>query len=77
MLQVFSFDEKSWVHMHYAAMRQSGKIPFFARSLRFLKIWTINTQIIFIFSSLGNMLHSNTPLIVDIIYQVLGFRSNR
>ena len=32
----FSFDEKSRVHMHYAAMRQSIKIPFFVWSLRFL-----------------------------------------
>ena len=34
----FSFDEKSRVHMHYAAMRQSTsiKIPFFVWSLRFL-----------------------------------------
>ena len=43
MLQVFSFDEKSRVHMHYTAMRQSLKIPFFARFLRFRKICTLNT----------------------------------
>ena len=36
MLHFFSFDEKSRVHMHYAAMRQSVKIPFFVWSLRFL-----------------------------------------
>ena len=32
----FNFDEKSRVHMHYAAMRQSVKIPFFVWFLRFL-----------------------------------------
>ena len=36
MLHCFSFDEKSLVHMHYTAMRQSVKIPFFVWSLRFL-----------------------------------------
>ena len=37
MLHVFSFDEKSRVRMHYAARRQSIKIPFFVcRSRRFL-----------------------------------------
>ena len=42
MQHIFSFDEKSRVHMHYAAMRQSVEIPFFARSLRYLKICTLN-----------------------------------
>ena len=37
-LHFFTFDEKSWMHMYYAAMR-----PFFARSLWFLKICTLNT----------------------------------
>ena len=36
VLNLFSFDEKYTVHMHYAAMRQSIKIPFFVWSLRFL-----------------------------------------
>ena len=36
MLHFFSFDEKSLVHMHYAAMRQSVRIPFFVWFLRFL-----------------------------------------
>ena len=31
----FSFDEKSRVHMHYAAMRQSVKIPLYVWYLRF------------------------------------------
>ena len=31
----FSFDEKCRVLMHYAAMRQSVKIPFFVWFLRF------------------------------------------
>ena len=35
MLHFFGFDEKSRVYMHYAAMRQSVKIPFFVGSLRF------------------------------------------
>ena len=36
MLHFFSFDEKSLVHMHFAAMRQSVKIPFFVWFLQFL-----------------------------------------
>ena len=32
----FNFAEKSRVHMHHAAIRQSIKIPFFVWSLRFL-----------------------------------------
>ena len=37
MLHFFlNFDEKSRVHMHYAAMRQSVKIPFFVWYLWFL-----------------------------------------
>ena len=43
VLQSLNFDEKSWVHMHYAALQQSVKIPFFAQSLRYLKIRTLNT----------------------------------
>ena len=38
MLHFFSFDEKSLLHMHYASMRQSVKIPFFVWFLRFLHI---------------------------------------
>ena len=34
----FSFDEKSRVHMHYAAMRQSIKIPYF--------VWSLHTDIL-------------------------------
>ena len=30
-LQFFTFDENSWVHMHYAAMRKSNKIPHSSR----------------------------------------------
>ena len=43
MLQVFSFDEKFRVHIHYAAMQQSVKIPLFMRPLWFLKICALNT----------------------------------
>ena len=32
-LQFITFDERSWVHMHYTGMWQSVEIPFFARSL--------------------------------------------
>ena len=43
MLQLLSFDEKSRVHMHFAAMRQSVKIQFFTRSLRYPKSAGLNT----------------------------------
>ena len=36
--------------MHYAAMQQSVEIPFFTRSLRYLKIYTLDPYIIFIYS---------------------------
>ena len=43
MLQFCTFDEKSRVHMHCAAIQQSVKLPFFARSYQYLKICTLNT----------------------------------
>ena len=60
-------DEKSWVRINFAVIPQCVEILFFAQSLRCLKICMVNPSMTFIFSWLGNMLHSDTPLIVAII----------
>ena len=60
-------DEKSWVRINYAVILQCVKILFFARFLRYLKIYMVNPLMTFLFSLLGNMLHSDTPLFVAII----------
>ena len=60
-------DERSWVRINYAVILQCVKILFFARFLRYLKICMVNPLMTFLFSLLGNMLHSDTPLIVAII----------
>ena len=67
VLQFFTNDEKSWVRINYVVISQCVEILFFARSLRCLKIYAVNTLMTFIFSWLGNMLHSDTPLIIAII----------
>ena len=63
----YTNDEKSWVRIHYAAIPQCVEILFFTQSLRCLKICMVNPYMTFLFSWLGNMLHSDTPLIVAII----------
>ena len=68
----FTNDEKSWVRINYAVISQCVKILFFAQSLRCLKICMVNPLMTFIFSKLGNMLHSDTPLIVGIITEGCG-----
>ena len=55
--------------MNYAVILQCVKILFFAMSLRYLKICMANPLMTFLFSLLGNMLHSDTPLIVAIIME--------
>ena len=60
-------DEKSWVRINYAVILQCVEILFFARSLRYLKICMVNPLMTFLFSLLGNMLHSDIPIIVAII----------
>ena len=67
MRYVFTFDEKSWVRMHYAAMRQSGKIPSFARYLRYLKICMLKSLFRFIFIifnlQISTISQTSSPLI--------------
>ena len=43
VLQYFTDDEKSWVRINYAVISQCIEILFFARSLRCLKIYAVNT----------------------------------
>ena len=44
VLQFFTNDEKSWVRINYAVILQCCvEILFFARSLRCLKIYAVNT----------------------------------
>ena len=43
VLQFFTNDEKSWVRINYAIISQCVETLFFARSLRCLKIYAVNT----------------------------------
>ena len=63
----FSYDEKSWMRINHVVNPQCVEVLFFTRSPRCLKIYAVNTYMTFIFSWLGNVLHSDTLLIVAII----------
>ena len=43
VLQFFTNDEKSWVRKNHVVILQCVEILFFARSLRCLKIYAVNT----------------------------------